>query len=49
LAQRVEDIYITKRPMPKEEPTRLEAYIEALEMDVQAEALVNSNKSAREE
>ena len=52
LAQRVEDIYATQclsKALSKEEPTRREAYIEALEMSVHEKVLVDSRKSAREE
>jgi len=52
LAQRVEDLYTTKslsKTMSKEEPTLLEASVEAQEMHVREEVLVGSNRSARKE
>lgn len=50
LAQRVEDIYTTKglsKAMSEEEPTPLEAYVEAQEIYAHEEVLVGSSKSVR--
>jgi len=52
LAQKVEDIYTTKglsKAMSEEEPTPLEAYVEAQEIYAHEEVLVGSSKSVREE
>jgi len=52
LAQRLEDIYTTEslsKAVSKEEPVRLEAYVEALEMGTHEEVLVSASKSARKE